>query len=128
MSVQRPPKKAINRRKKVSVPPALDQKIKQRAKDCGMPESKWMRGVLEVAVGDAGKLPARKRVKDADRLAHDINQVGVQLRRLGTNINQLAKQANAGLVAVTRAEVQYLLNQHQVVLSAAKALLERAAA
>ena len=105
MSAQRPPKaKVINRRKKVSVPPDLDRKIKRRAEDCRMAESKWMRGVLEVAVGDAVKLPARKRVKDADRLAHDINQVGVQLKRLGTNVNQLAKQANAGMVAVTRAE------------------------
>jgi hypothetical protein len=52
----------------------------------------------------------------------------MQIKKLGTNINQLARQANAGMVPISRAEVIYMLNQHQVVMSKAIAALERALA
>ena len=112
-------------RSKVSLSPALKLKIASEAKACGMPKAKFMRQVLEAAVGDKKAMPRRKRVNDAEPLAHAINNMAIQVKRLGTNVNQLAKQANAGMVAVTRAEVQYVLNQHQQLLSKAIAYFEK---
>jgi glycerol kinase len=125
-SLSKPTRAARPKRKKVSVSAELDARIKALAVDCGMTESKWMRQVLEHAAGAPVKKPQRKRRRDADLLAHGLNSVGLQLKRLGTNLNQLAKQANTGLVAVSRAEMQYVLNQQQLVLSKCMTLLERA--
>jgi hypothetical protein len=117
---------ALTRRKKVSVTPALDRQIRERADACGMTEAKWMREVLAAAVVGAKTVPKPRRRPVDGELPHLLNQVVMQIRKLGTNVNQLAHQANLGLVAITRAEVQYLLNHHQLVVSKAMAVLERA--
>ena len=96
------------------------------AKACGMTNAKFVRALVLSARGDATHKPRRKRNRDTNKLADEIHLLAMQVKRLGTNVNQIAKQANAGMVAVGRAEVQYLLNQHQQLMSLAIAYLERA--
>jgi len=116
----------LSRRKKVQVSVALEAEIRARATAAGMSEARWMRTVLAAAAG-RGEMPRRKAVSVDDRLLAAINQCWVQLKKLGTNVNQLAHQANTGLVPLTRAEVVYLTNHHQLLLARLEALLERAA-
>lgn len=74
-----------------------------------------------------GKEPKPRPQKNADKykLAATLQHVAFQVKKLGVNVNQLAKQANNGMVPVTRAEVHYLLNQHQMLMSRAIAAIER---
>lgn len=58
-------------------------------------------------------------------LAHEIAMVAFQIKKAGTNLNQLAKQANNGLVPITRSEVLYFMNTHQRVLTLTTAALEK---
>ena len=96
------------------------------AKACGMTQAKFIRALVLSGRGDTTHKPKRKRNRDADKLADEIHLLAMQVKKLGTNVNQMAKQANAGMVAIGRAEVQYLLNQHQQLMSLAIAYLERA--
>ena len=117
---------ALTCRKRVSVTPALDDKIGAEARARGMTEAEWMREVLNAAVGST---PAPRRHplhKTADTLVpHEINQLWRQIKKLGTNVNQLAHQANLGMVPIKRVEIEYMLNRHQLVFSLSIAVLER---
>ena len=51
--------------------------------------------------------------------------IAFQLKKVGTNLNQLAKQANSGLAPITRNEVVYFMNTHQRILTLSVAALEK---
>jgi hypothetical protein len=116
----------LSRRKKVQVSCALEAAIRERAVAAGMSEARWMRLVLEAAVG-LGDGPTKRAVPLNARLLAAFNDCWVQLRKLGTNVNQLAHQANTGMVPLTRAETVYVTNHHQLVLAKLEALIEGAA-
>jgi hypothetical protein len=54
--------------------------------------------------------------------------VGVHLRKVGVNINQLAKQANAGMVPISRQEAVNMMTELQLIMTLARAALERSLA
>jgi hypothetical protein len=114
------------RRKRVYVTRALERQIQDAARICGMSESKWMCAVIEAALDKAKALPKPRRRVGHPELPHLLNQLVMQVRKLGTNVNQLAHQANLGFVALTPKQIDYMLNQHQLVFSRAQAVLERA--
>jgi hypothetical protein len=116
---------ALSRRKKVQVSCALEAEIRKRAAAAGMSEARWMRTVLEAAVG-INKPPPRRIIPTGDEMLAALNDCWRQLKKLGTNINQLARQANAGLVPLTRAEATYITNQTQLALARLQALIEGA--
>lgn len=120
--------KRMDRRVKAAFTHAEALDLAETAKACGLTQAKYMRALVLAAAGDKTKAPKRKRAVHAGKLSDDIHLLGIQVKKLGTNINQLAKQANTGLVPLTRAEVQYMLNRHQLITSAALAYLERALA
>jgi hypothetical protein len=113
------------RREKLTLPADLKLKVAHAAKARGVPRATFMRQAIEVAVGRTPKLPVRRRRAEDDRLAHHIHLLTVQLKKLGTNVNQIAKQANSGMVPISLAEARYLVNQLQILQSAAKATLEK---
>jgi hypothetical protein len=123
-----PSGKAVRRprkREKLTLPPDLKLKVAVAAKARGLPKATFMRHAIEVAVGDAQKIPSRKRGAEIDRLVHQMNLLMVQVKKLGTNVNQLTKQANQGMVPITLAEARYMMNQLQLLQSAAKASFEK---
>ena len=54
----------------------------------------------------------------------EVHQLAMQIKKLGTNLNQLAKQANTGMVPISREEILYILNQHQLLMSHALSMFE----
>lgn len=101
---------------------AENAEIERKAFDCGETRADYMRKVVLADI--TGKPKPAPKIKHAVKVIAALAQVCFQIKKLGTNVNQLAHQANAGMVAVTRREVEYLMNQHQVVLSKAVAILE----
>ena len=101
----------------------------KRCDHLGMTVAAYVRSLvlpdLEVAsLRDAPS--AKKASKHANMLnVAELHTLAMQVKRLGTNVNQLAKQANAGMVPITRAEVIYMLNQHQTLMSKAIATVEK---
>ena len=115
---------APRRRKKVGLTPKEESKLQAAANAAGLTETAFMHAAILSAVGLAAPVrPNRNSGRHA--VAQVLARLEFQWRKLGTNINQLAHQANAGLVPLRRAEVDYLLNQHQLLYSDSKATLEK---
>ena len=110
----------------------LLQAFRQRALLAGQTDARYLRHLIAEDAGKAVATPPLKRRQmqrvQLDALAHEVNQLGLQFRKIGVNVNQLAKQANAGMVPVTRAEAVRAMTQLDLAMSQALAVLERALA
>jgi hypothetical protein len=97
------------------------------AKSCQMTQARYVRQLIEGALNGALQYPKPRRrdFREREHLARAINALGLQAKKLGNNVNQLARQANTGLVPVERSEIVYTLNQLQLLASAARTALER---
>lgn len=112
------------RRKKVGLTSDEEMKLQAAANAVGLTETAFMHAAILTALGLA--LPVRpNRNSGRHALAQELARLEYQWKKLGTNINQLAHQANVGLVPLRQAEVDYILNQHQLLFSASRATLER---
>lgn len=111
----------------------VDQKVfkafRDKAVAAGMTDARYLRQLIEADAGLASAMPAMKRRQmqrmQFDALAHEINQVGLHARKIGVNVNQLAKQANTGMVPLTRAEMVHMMTEMELLASRALAALER---
>lgn len=121
------PKDRFQRGPKVTFTPSQRERLDAEARLAGLTQSKYMRQCALACWGEAEK---PKPIKAADRIAltNAIGVLGLQVKKLGTNVNQLAKQANAGLVPIKRSEVEYVLGQLQIILSMSAAAVEKVAA
>jgi hypothetical protein len=100
------------------------QRLHAASKAAGKVAAKFMREAVLAAMGEA-PMPKAKRHHASDVSIAELQRANWLLANLSKNVNQLARQANQGLVQVRRAEVEYLLNQHQLVLSKMAAVMER---
>ena len=61
--------------------------------------------VLAAAKTQRPPSPKPEKLRQLDELLAQLNGLHVQLRKVGTNLNQIARQANTGLVPISRNEV-----------------------
>lgn len=116
----------LDRRVKVQFTAVQEMQLMAKAEAVAMTVSGYMRALALADIDPSECLkPAQSRSQAAMLQVAEFHALAMQVKRLGTNVNQLARQANAGMVPVTRAEANYLLNQHQVLMSHAKAVLEK---
>jgi hypothetical protein len=111
-------------RKKVFLTPDENKLLAKEAKLAVLLQQDYMRLAVVAALTQVPP-PKRKAVMSRNDLAHEIAMVAFQIKKAGTNLNQLAKQANNGLVPITRSEVLYFMNTHQRVLTLTTAALEK---
>ncbi len=90
-------------------------------------QAKYMRQAVTAMWHHTPK-PKRKPGREQRDLVHQLSHLSFQLKKFGTNVNQLAHQANAGMVPISRPEVEYVLNHHQILLSRIIAAVEKLAA
>lgn len=112
------------RRRQVAFSDAELLRVQNAAKASGKNQAKFMREAVLAAMGDAPP-PKKKRNVVSDEATAELARTNYLLSNLSKNVNQLARQANTGMVQVRRAEVEYLLNQHQITLSRAMAVMEK---
>lgn len=133
LALNPPPDATPSRRDKlvrgplVTLIPAERTRLAEEAKACGMTQAKYMRQAVTSMWHHAPK-PKRQSGRDIRDLTHALALMSFQVKKLGTNVNQLAHQANAGMVPITDAELRYVLNQHQLLMSAITAAVERVTA
>ncbi|MBS0232105.1 MAG: plasmid mobilization relaxosome protein MobC [Proteobacteria bacterium] len=111
------------RRPKVAFSDDELARVKDAAKASRRTLSRFMRESVLAATGEGVK-PKMMKGRNSQDLLHALHVLAVQVRKHGTNVNQLAHQANAGMVPVTRREIEYVLNMEQVLLSKATAAVE----
>lgn len=72
----------------------------------GTTEAQMLRSLVMAAVaGQKPPAPRPEKARQVDELIAGINGLHIQLRKVGTNLNQIARQANTGLVPVSRNEI-----------------------
>ncbi len=111
-------------RKKLFLTPAENTLLEKEAKAAKLLQKDYLRLCVVAAMTQAPP-PKRKAVVSKNELAHEISMIAFQLKKLGNNLNQMAKQANTGLVPITEREIYYFLNMHQRVLTMSSAALEK---
>lgn len=83
-------------------------------------EAQMVRTLVMAAVaGQKPPAPRPEKARQVDELIAGINGLHIHLRKIGTNLNQIARQANTGLVPVSRDEI---LAVFQIVQKAAAAV------
>ena len=115
----------LDRRVKVQFTVEQLAQVDERAAACGVPTARYLR---ELALHDAGlqqKPPKPSSTRDAMLQLAEIHQLAMQVKKLGVNFNQLARQANTGMVPLTRNEIVYFSNQHQLMLARIAAVFEK---
>ena len=119
----------LTQRVKVQFSKAQEDAIAQKADENGLTVAGYIRAVVladmetSTTAGAAGPRQARKHATMLE--VAELHALAMQVKKLGTNVNQLAKQANAGMVPISRNEVVYLLNQHQLLMSNAISTVEK---
>ena len=111
-------------RVKVGMTADEERRLKARAAEAGMDVSRYVRALVLADLGK-GAQPRPRKFRVAEDVVHAINKTYTQLKKLGTNVNQLAHQANAGLVAVSRSEAVYMINAVQTTMSQVKGTMEK---
>lgn len=118
----------LERRVKVQFTATQEQALHVKADGLGMTIAAYVRQLV-LADLEPGTVKAPSDQKSRQRstmlLAAELHALAMQVKKLGTNVNQLSKQANTGMVPLTRAEVTYLLNQHQVLMSHVSSSIEK---
>lgn len=111
-------------RKKLFLTPAENTLLGKETKAAKLSQKDYLRLAVVAAMTQAPP-PRRKAVVGKNELAHEISMIAFQLKKIGTNLNQMAKQANTGLVPITEREIYYFLSMHQRVLTMSAAALEK---
>jgi hypothetical protein len=119
----------LNLRISTNVDLKLRKAFLDRAAGAGMSDARYLRYLIEADAGLASPTKSIKRRTEGrvaqDNLAHEVHQVGLHIRKVGTNVNQLSKQANTGMVPITRAEAVQMMQQLQLAMGRALSVLER---
>lgn len=87
-------------------------------------EAQMMRILMKAALaGQNPPAPKPEKTLKFEALITQLNAAHVQLARVGTNLNQIARQANTGLVPISRNEILAVLTSVQ---NAARAVRDAA--
>lgn len=122
--IAEPKDEAATVRKKLLLTKDENALLVKESKAAALQQQDYMRLSVVAALTNAA-LPKRKATVSRNELAHEISMIAFQLKKIGANLNQLAKQANTGLVPITRNEIMYFMNMHQRVLTLSVASLEK---
>jgi hypothetical protein len=92
----------------------------------GTSEAQLIRSlVLAAAKGQKPPPPPPEKVRQLDDLIHVLNGLHLQLRKAGTNLNQVARQINTGLVPVSRNELLSVFHSVQQAAAAIQTAAHR---
>ncbi len=93
----------VDRRIRVQLTDAQAEKLASLADDAGISQSEYMRTLLDSAGNGAVQEPKSKRASPAMLKLVEIHELAMQVKKLGTKINQLARQANTGMAPLSKA-------------------------
>ena len=115
----------VDHRIRVQLTAAQAARLAELAAEASVSQSEYMRSLLDSAGGASVKPPKAKRQSGTMLQLVEIHELAMQVKKLGTNINQLAHQANVGLVPLRRDEVSAMLAAHEQLMLRAIAYVER---
>ena len=118
----------LSNRVKVQFTDAQLQTVTQHADAVGQTVACFVRSTVLMTLDEAAGKEVRRKKPHTHATQLQIaalHDLAMQIKKLGTNVNQIAKQANTGMVPITRGELQYVLNNHQLAFSQIVAAMEK---
>ena len=112
-------------RLKVGLTTALNEQLAERAGAAVLTASDYVRGLIEHDVGERADKPRPRKDHGTMLLLAEVHTLAIQIKKLGTNVNQMAHQVNAGMVPLTRPEVAVMTRQVAVAMELAQGLFEK---
>ena len=112
-------------RLKVGLTTALNEQLAERAGAAVLTASDYVRGLIEHDVGERADKPRPRKDHGTMLLLAEVHTLAIQIKKPGTNVNQMAHQVNAGMVPLKRPEVAVMTRQVAVAMELAQGLFEK---
>ena len=103
--------KPVDQRLKVGLSAPDYEAISVRAQNAGMTTAAYVRQLVAVDIGRVTAPPKPRADANALALLAEVHLLAMQVKRVGINVNQLARQANTGLVPLTVPEIRTMQSQ-----------------
>ncbi|MFO0734203.1 MAG: plasmid mobilization relaxosome protein MobC [Nitrospiraceae bacterium] len=95
----------LSTRIKVGLSDDVAGRLDAKAAAASMTVARYVRSLIEHDLGDRQSKPTVARNHATMLLLAEVHTLAMQIKKLGTNVNQIAHQVNAGVVPVTTAEM-----------------------
>lgn len=115
----------LRTRIKVGLSDDQAKRLDDKAAAAGMTVARYVRSLIEHDLGDTPRKPTVARNHATMLLLAEVHELAMQIKRLGTNVNQIAHQVNSGMVPITFAEMVVTQKQVAVAMDKAIAIFER---
>ena len=115
----------VNRRIKVGFTADEAARVDAKAEEARVTASAYIRALVQHDLGDRPKKLVAARNHATMLLRAEAHNLAIQIKKLGTNVNQMAHQVNSGMVPVTLAEMAVTQKQIAVAMDMAIALFEK---
>ena len=115
----------VDRRLKVGLRASDYDRVSARAADAGMTVAAYVRHLVAMDLGQASA-PAKPRTdRRTMELLAEVHMLAMQVKKIGTNVNQMARQANTGFVPLTVPEMRVMQAQVAAAMESAVALFDK---
>jgi hypothetical protein len=101
----------LDQRLKVNLTATESEAIAQRADAAGMTISAYVRQLIAIDLGHRAEAPKPRTDRKTMELLAEVHMLAMQVKRIGVNINQMARQANTGLVPLSVSEMRVMQAQ-----------------
>jgi len=115
----------LDQRLKVNLTAAEYMAVASRADAAGMTISAYVRQLVAIDLGHAAKAPKRRADRHTLELLAEVHMLAMQVKRIGVNVNQMARQANTGMVPLTSSELRVMQSQIAAAMERAVALFDK---
>lgn len=112
-------------RVKVGLTAREAEQLATKARAAGMTVSAYLAAMVSHHLGDSPRLPTPARNHGTMVLLAEVHALAMQIKKIGTNVNQLAHQANTGLVPLSLKELRIMQVQVAVAMDKAAAVFEK---
>ena len=115
----------VDCRLKVGLTATQYARLADKATAAGLSTAHYVRALIEHDLGDRAGKPTVSRQHDTMLLLAEVHLLAMQIKKLGTNVNQMAHQVNSGMVPLTAAELNVAMRQIAVAMDMAGGLFEK---
>lgn len=111
----------LDQRLKVNLTASEYGAIARRAEDAGTTTSAYIRQLIAIDLGQSASGSKPRSDRRTLELLAEVHMLAMQVKRIGVNVNQIARQANTGFVPLTASEMRVM--QVQVADALEKAMI-----
>lgn len=115
----------VDRRLKVGLSASDYDAVSQRAAAAGMTTAAYVRQLVAFDLGQTAAPPRARSDQAQLALLAEVHLLAMQVKKIGVNVNQMARQANTGMVPLTVPEMRVMQAQVAAAMEQAVRLFDK---